>query len=197
MRNAVLHAAALQAFAFLIFAASFPALSADVPDASLSVKTELYFGLSKPNGGTVTPSEWSDFLDHTLAPAFKEGLTVVEADGRYADKLGATHSEHSKLLILIHAPRPEMNQAIDAVITQYKERFHQESVLRISSPVTVAGIDSPPPSAQGNPLKEYFAHNGTERLNDPADYIAYLKKSRFKNGELVNLPRVAIVILTA
>ena len=160
-------------------------------DSDPFVKTELYFGLSKPDGGRVTNEEWIDFLDASVSPAFKDGLTALDAEGRFLDKDGKIRSERSKLLILVHPQTPEKTKAIDALVAQYKTRFKQESVLRTVTPVRVALDADAQPVA---PLSEYTRNNISTRLNDPADYIAYLKKTRFKNGELDHLPSVAIIL---
>lgn len=177
-----------------LLACLFLSFAAFAADTDQIVKTELYFGLSKPDGGKVTNEEWIDFLDTAVSPAFKDGLTALDTEGRYLDKDGKIRCEHSKLLILVHPQSPEKIKAIDALITLYKTRFKQESVLRTVSPVRIATDADAQPSA---PLSEYARHNNTERLNDPADYIAYLKKSRFKNGELEHLPSTAIILHSA
>ncbi len=176
-------------FLSLLLCLSIP-FAAFAADPDPFVKTELYFGLSKPDGGKVTNEEWIDFLDTSVSPAFKDGLTALDAEGRFLDKDGKIRSERSKLLILVHPQTPEKTKAIDALVAQYKSRFKQESVLRTVTPVRVP-LDADAPAA---PLSEYARHSNTSRLNDPADYIAYLKKTRFKNGELDRLPSVAIIL---
>src|SRR4051794_7928272 len=58
------------------------------------VKTELYFGLSKP-GGTVSASEWNKFLDEQVTPSFKDGLTVVDGKGQWLNQAGVVTKEGS------------------------------------------------------------------------------------------------------
>ncbi|HEY6843929.1 MAG TPA: hypothetical protein VI391_07160 [Thermoanaerobaculia bacterium] len=43
-------------------------------------------------------------------------------------------------------------------------------------------------------LREYVSSNDSERQNSPADYVAFLKRSRFTRGELDRLPANAIVV---
>lgn len=102
------------------------------------VKTELYFGLSRPNGGSVTGEQWDDFLAKTLTPAFPGGLTVLDAHGQWREQSGAIAREASKLVILIHEPTPETGRRIAEIIKAYKARFHQESVLRVTQAVNAA-----------------------------------------------------------
>ena len=100
------------------------------------VKTELYFGLSKP-GGAVSASEWNKFLDEQVTPSFKEGLTVVDGKGQWLNQAGVVTKEDSKILILIHKPGPDKDAAIQKIIETYKRQFQQESVLRVTSAVKV------------------------------------------------------------
>ena len=100
------------------------------------VKTELYFGLSKP-GGTVSANEWNKFLDEQVTPSFKEGLTVVDGKGQWLNQAGVVTKEDSKILILIHKPGPDKDAAIQKIIETYKRQFQQESVLRVTSTVKV------------------------------------------------------------
>lgn len=101
------------------------------------IKTELYFGLSKP-GGAVSEAEWSRFVDEHITPAFSDGLTVLDAKGQWKNPAGQIVKEGTKLVILIHKPSPENDAAIDAVIAAYKKLFQQESVLRVSTPASVS-----------------------------------------------------------
>jgi hypothetical protein len=41
------------------------------------VRETLYFGRSRPDGGTVSDEEWKIFLADIVTPRFPEGLTVV------------------------------------------------------------------------------------------------------------------------
>jgi hypothetical protein len=100
-------------------------------------KDELYFGLSKAEGN-ITESEWKLFLEEVITPRFQAGLTVINADGQYLNSAGILIREPTKLVILIHANTPKEQQLIQEIITEYKQRFNQESVLRVTSLVTVS-----------------------------------------------------------
>ena len=94
-------------------------------------KTELYFGLSRPGGGQVSGDEWDVFLEREITPRFPDGLTVLDANGQWRDKSGTIIREKTKLLILLHEQSPDRERAIDEIVRLYKERFQQESVLRV------------------------------------------------------------------
>ena len=59
------------------------AVLVEKPSEKILTKEELYFGLSKPAGGTVTEAEWQLFLNLVITPRFPTGLTVVAAEGQY------------------------------------------------------------------------------------------------------------------
>lgn len=100
-------------------------------------QTTLYFGLNRPHGAAITPAEWQAFVDNEVTPRFKEGLTVFDAKGQWLGEDGKVAREGSKALMLIHTPGKQNEQNIEALRTRYKQRFQQESVMRVDSPVCV------------------------------------------------------------
>src|SRR5688572_10426269 len=66
------------------------------------LRTELFFGLHQRNGSLVSDEGWRAFLDSHVTPSFPNGLTVVEADGRYRDAQGRIHHEPARILILLY-----------------------------------------------------------------------------------------------
>lgn len=93
-------------------------------------RTDLYFGLSRP-GGVVSEDEFRAFVDAYVSARFPDGLTLVEGIGHFRDARGATIREGSKLLILLY-PRDDVDAGsrIDAIRSDYRALFQQESVLR-------------------------------------------------------------------
>lgn len=99
------------------------------------IRTELFFGMAKPDGSLVTADEWTDFLDTRILPQFPAGLTVVNADGRYRGENAKLYKEPSRVVILFY-PRTDEQSAdgrIAAIATHYCDQFNQESVLRVDS----------------------------------------------------------------
>ncbi len=86
----------------------------------------------------VSDLEWQQFLDSEITPRFPDGLTVLDAYGHYRNSQGNLTREKTKLVILIYKNSPEKNQAIQAIIDSYKQKFQQESVLRVTSLAEVA-----------------------------------------------------------
>jgi Protein of unknown function (DUF3574) len=102
------------------------------------IKDELYFGLSKPGGKTVSEVEWQQFLNRVITPRFKEGLTVMDANGQYLNNFGKLTREKTKLIILVYETNPSKNQMVQETISSYKKTFQQEAVLRVTSNVKVS-----------------------------------------------------------
>lgn len=108
------------------------------PRAKTLIKDELYFGLNKPNGTQISETEWQNFLNQAITPRFKKGLTVLDTQGQYLSNNGELVKEKSRVVILIYEMNPETNRAIDEIIDEYKRRFEQESVMRITNEVKVS-----------------------------------------------------------
>jgi len=102
------------------------------------MRTDLFFGLARKDAPPVSPEEWQDFVDTTVTPLFQEGLTIFDADGQYQSPSGPLVKEDSKVLILLHdGTRPHLD-AIESIRGAYIQRFDQDSVLRVDTPVCVA-----------------------------------------------------------
>ncbi len=97
------------------------------------IKTELYFGLSKPDGGVVSEAEWEGFVDEYITPRFKEGLTIIDADGQWMEENGELIKERTKIVILFHSNSGDKKEDIEYIRDKYKELFDQEAVVRVTS----------------------------------------------------------------
>jgi hypothetical protein len=104
------------------------------PGEQPSIHDLLYFGTTKPTG-VVTPDEWTDFLRTTVTPRFPQGLTVLPASGQWRTAGGVIITEGTHVLSLIHPSSAATEQAVTEIITTYKSRFQQESVLRVKADV--------------------------------------------------------------
>lgn len=96
------------------------------------IRTELFFGMSRPDGGSISDGEWASFLDTEVTPRFPDGLTVLSAEGQWQGENNQIVEEPSKVLILLY-PReaiPESHKEIEEIRAAYEKAFQQESVLR-------------------------------------------------------------------
>jgi hypothetical protein len=92
------------------------------------VRTTLYFGMARPKG-SVSELEWQLFLRDEVTSRFPDGLTVWDAQGQWRGAAGTIDHEQAKVLLLVHPDTAAARQAVQAVITQYRQRFDQEGVL--------------------------------------------------------------------
>ena len=130
---------------FLALASCAPATTitgAGVPADSVAygdilLRTELYFGMSKPKGGEVSEGEWKRFLDSVITPRFPDGLSVFDTRGQWRGADGQIVQERTKMVMLIHPVREMINVAIEEIRSAYRLMFEQESVMRITSNVRV------------------------------------------------------------
>ena len=93
----------------------------------------LYFGLSIPGGGTVSEEQWAQFVDGVVTPRFPSGFTVLTGKGQWRSEDGSIDVESTRLLQIVHAGDSRSSRAIEEIRALYKERFHQEAVLRITT----------------------------------------------------------------
>jgi hypothetical protein len=105
------------------------------------VRDELYFGTTRRDRNTVTDAEWTEFLRDIITPRFPDGLTVLTGRGQYRMEDGSLVVEGTHLLVVLYENTPESRakreRAIDEIMRLYKERFEQESVLRVTALVNV------------------------------------------------------------
>lgn len=101
-------------------------------------QTTLYFGLNRPHGQAITNAEWQTFVDEDVTPRFKDGLTVLTAKGQWLGNDGKLAREDSRALMLIHAADRNSEQEVEALRAIYKQRFAQDSVMRVDTPACVA-----------------------------------------------------------
>src|SRR5262245_20026759 len=97
------------------------------------VRTELFFGSAKPDGGAVTEAEFKKFLDEVITPRFPDGLTLLTGLGQFRGSSGQIVQERSMLLILLYPSESARSgsEKIEEIRTLYKRQFQQESVLRV------------------------------------------------------------------
>jgi hypothetical protein len=112
-----------------------PSSSAPAPALRSMVRTELYCGLSRPDGGRVSDAEWSQFLDEVVTPRFPDGFSVLDGYGQYRERSGAIDRERSKVIVILHEPSPRAEVLIEEVRRDYVARFEQESVMRTDDAV--------------------------------------------------------------
>jgi hypothetical protein len=101
-------------------------------------KTELYFGMSKPGGGSVSSEEFTAFTDTVIAPLFYGGFSVIKADGAWLDaETGKTVFEESRIVVHYSEMNEKISAEIDTIRAKYKRYFNQQAVLRADQNASV------------------------------------------------------------
>jgi hypothetical protein len=99
-------------------------------------ETDLYFGRSKPDGDIVTANEWKDFRENKIAGVFKEGCTILDAAGSWYDPvLHKSITEPTYIVVYYYKNSALVSRQIDSLRYWYKNRFQQQSVLRVDKKV--------------------------------------------------------------
>lgn len=104
---------------------------------TLLTRTELFFGLSRPDGGSVTDQQWEAFLTTTVTPLFPAGLTIIDARGQWQESSGKIAREPSRILVILHEPTLEANAKIEQIRESFKKQFAQEAVMRTDTRASV------------------------------------------------------------
>lgn len=99
--------------------------------AARMARVELLFGATRPHGELIDGHEWQDFLASDVTPRFPAGLTVFSGDGQWRRADGAIERSPSRLLLIWYAPDAASEAAIEAIRARFRQRFAQESVLRV------------------------------------------------------------------
>lgn len=114
-------------------AAVAPAITCAAGD-TLMVRETLYFGRNRPDGGSVSDTEWKSFLDQVVTPRFPLGLTVLNATGQWKGASGAVEEERSEIVTVFHPDNETGSRSVREIALEYKRRFRQEAVLRERAP---------------------------------------------------------------
>ena len=101
-------------------------------------RVELMFGLSRRTGGTVSEAEWRAFLAEEVSPRFPDGLTVLSGRGQWRTAEKRLVREPMRMVVVLYTPSADSDARIEAVRASYKQRFGQESVLRVDSGACVS-----------------------------------------------------------
>lgn len=94
-------------------------------------RLELLFGFGRQRSGEIREEEWRAFQKAEVTPRFPAGLTVLAAYGQWRSPSGLMIKEASRMLVIWYRHEATTEAAIEAIRGAYKQRFGQESVLRV------------------------------------------------------------------
>ena len=91
----------------------------------------LFMGRGDGDREVVSDSDWEAFLADTITPRFPDGLSVIDVAGQGTTADGSLERERTKLLLILAPPGDEAMDRINEIGAEYKQRFNQNSVLRV------------------------------------------------------------------
>lgn len=99
------------------------------------VSDRLFCGRSIPGGGEVTDADVAQFLDEVVTPRFP-GFTSWTA-------VGSWKGEEEKTLVLefLHPYGREADTKVREIAEEYRKRFRQEAVMRVTEPALMEFIE--------------------------------------------------------
>ena len=102
--------------------------------------TEYRLFMGRGSGGVevVSDAAWEAFLADTITPRFPDGLSVIDVAGQGTTADGTLEKERTKMLLVLAPPGDEPMDRINEIGDEYKERFNQNSVLRVVTEACVA-----------------------------------------------------------
>ena len=108
-------------------------LSACQTAAPAVVSDRLFFGRNIPAGGSVSNEQWDDFVRAVVTPRFPKGLTIFQGNGQWLDPRGDVVREPVFVIEVFHDRSAAAEASIAAIAAEYKKRFGQDAVLRVTS----------------------------------------------------------------
>lgn len=138
MRRFNLPAKRLLPLACLLFVCLLPAGCVHTPDGDWR-EYRIFCGMSH-SGGTVSEAEWQQFCEEYVIGEFPDGCTVLDATGYWKSEDAPAAMREDSRIIVILAPT-DAKEKVRQIARQYRQRFHQESVLVTTSPAGAEFID--------------------------------------------------------
>src|SRR5688572_17241836 len=105
------------------------------PGPEAMVIERLFFGRSIPGGGVVAEEDWRTFVREVVTPRFPDGFTVLRGEGQWLGADGTLAREDVVVVEIVRPAGAAGDAAVVEIAEEYKRRFRQEAVLRITVPV--------------------------------------------------------------
>ena len=99
---------------------------------------ELVFGRISDGAPGVSEAQFAKFLQQEVGRRFPDGLTVVDAQGRWFPPAGGAIRGPSKTVMIVLRGGADDREKLEAVRAAYTERFHQPSALLLANQSCVA-----------------------------------------------------------
>ena len=136
----------IRVFLFLALVIVFLALAACVEVSSSECEDggefwaeyRLFMGRGGGGAEVVSDADWDAFLADTIAPRFPDGLSVIDVAGQGANADGTIERERTKMLLVLAPQGGDALDRINEISAAYKQRFSQNSTLRVVTEACVA-----------------------------------------------------------
>jgi Protein of unknown function (DUF3574) len=100
------------------------------PPARAMISAEILFGRDIGNRIAVSESDFAAFTAAEITPRFPDGLTIIDTRGQWRDPArNRIVLEPGKLVKMIFDDQPQKRAALEAIVSAYKNKFHQQAVL--------------------------------------------------------------------
>lgn len=101
------------------------------------IADRLYCGRDIPGTNTaVTDGEIDTFVREVVLPRFPEGFTMWSAKGSWEGD-----EEETLVLEFLHPYGRDYDREVREIADEYKRRFRQKSVMRVTSPAMMEFVD--------------------------------------------------------
>ncbi len=100
------------------------------------VSDRIFCGLSIPGGGQVTQTEIDTFIEEVVTPRFPDGFTIWRAKGQWRGG-----NEETLVIEILHPYDIRFDRAVEEIAEEYRKRFRQEAVMRVTMPARLDFVD--------------------------------------------------------
>ncbi|HKR64430.1 MAG TPA: DUF3574 domain-containing protein [Thermoanaerobaculia bacterium] len=99
------------------------------------VADRLFCGLEIPGGGEIAQRELDTFIEEIVTPRFPQGFTVWRAKGQWRGG-----DEDTIVFEFVHPYDAAIDAKVKEIAEEYRRRFRQEAVLRVSTPARLEWV---------------------------------------------------------
>jgi hypothetical protein len=98
----------------------------------------MVFGRVSQDQPGVSEAEFARFLEAEVSPRFPDGLTVVDAQGRWTPPAGSEIHDPSKTVMIVLRGTGDDRAKLEAVRAAYTRLYHEPTVLMMTGPACVS-----------------------------------------------------------
>jgi hypothetical protein len=111
------------------------------PVENAVIADRLFCGRAIPGGGMVSDEDWNAFMRDVVTPRFPDGLTIWRAEGQWRGKDGEMVREPVMIIEILHPLGGAFDRAIGEIAAEYRRRFRQDAVMRVTMPAWMEFVD--------------------------------------------------------